>query len=136
MTVGLFDAMDIAASGIGLGRRWLDVVAHNLANVSTIRGGEEEPFRAKLLVVEERRTSDGGRGVTVAGTVEAGGDPARVFDPEHPLADDEGYVTMPVVDMAGQMNDLLIASRTYQANLRVLEASREAYQAAVRLGRS
>lgn len=130
--MGSFQALDIAATGANLGRTWLEVVAHNIANVNTIRPADEEPFRAKLVVAEERA---GGNGVAVAGMATDGADPQHVYDVGNPLADDEGRLVRPVVDLAGQMADMMAAQRSYQANLSVIRSSREAYEAAMRLGR-
>ena len=57
-----------------------------------------------------------------------------MFDPDHPSADAQGYVTMPLVDLAGQMTDLILATRSYQMNVQVLQDAREAYQTALRIG--
>lgn len=126
-----FHVLDIAASGADLGRTWLDAIAHNVANLNTVNPPGEEPFRAKLVIAREVP----GDGVAVAGTDEASGTPPEVYDPTHPLADENGVVTRPVVDLAGQMADLIAAQRSYQANLSVIRSGREAYESALRLGR-
>jgi flagellar basal-body rod protein FlgC len=127
-----FPALGIAASGANVSRTWLEAVAHNVANVNTVRPSEEEPFRAQLVVAQAR--SDGS-GAEVAGIVEAEGDAGVVYDPSHPYADEDGYVRRPVVDLATQMSDMIGAQRSYQANLSVVRSSREAYEAAMRLGK-
>lgn len=130
-----FGSLDIAASGLGVSKFWMDTIGHNLANVNTVRAADEEPFRAQLVVAQENRTALGvGRGASVAAVVRQEGDAPLTFDPDHPLADEDGYVAGPVVDMAGQMTDLIVASRSYQMNLEVLRDAREAYEAALRLG--
>ncbi len=137
--MGIFHSIDVAATGAGLSRLWLDALADNLANLNTIRPAGEEPFRAALvhaIAVPGRGRLDPGSGVLAAGLVATEGDPIQVLDPDHPFADDEGRVTRPVVDMAGQMSDLILASRTYQINLEVIRSSREAYEAALRIGRT
>ena len=127
-----FGSIDIARTGAGLSRTWLDAIAHNIANTNTVNAPNEEPFRAKVVVAAAR--SDG-TGVDVAGIREVAGEPPKVYDPAHPLADDKGLVTRPVVDLAGQMADLIAAQRTYQANLSVVRTGREAYEEALRIGR-
>lgn len=130
-----FGALDVAASGLGVSKFWLDTIGHNLANVNTVRPGDEEPFRAQMVVARERPSPTGvGRGAAVVDVVRQEGDASLRFDPGHPLADENGYVVEPVIDMAGQMADLIIASRSYQMNLEMLRSAREAYQAALRLG--
>ncbi len=136
--MGAFHSIDVAATGAGVSRLWLDTLADNLANLNTIRPAGEEPFRARLVHARARPGrggTDPGDGVQAAGLLPVAGDPQRVLDPDHPLADEDGLVTRPVVDMAGQMSDLILASRTYQINLEVIRTSREAYEAALRIGR-
>jgi flagellar basal-body rod protein FlgC len=130
--MGAFDSLDIAATGAHLGKTWIDAVAHNIANVNTVRPPDEEPFRAKLVVAREAAN---GAGVEIVGIQENAGEPPRVYDPTHPLADEDGSVIRPVVDLPGQMADLIAAQRTYQANLSVIRSSREAYEAAMQIGR-
>ena len=127
-----FHGLDIAASGARLGKTWLDAVAHNIANVNTVRPTDEEPFRSKLVIAQE---ADGLNGVVVAGILESDGTPPLVYDPSHPYADEEGNVTRPVVELAGQMADLIAAQRSYQANLSVIRSHREAYEASMQIGR-
>lgn len=127
----MFGALTAAASGVTLGRTWMDAVSDNVANSSTIRPAGEEPFRARL-VIAQARTGTGG--VDVAGTALAGGEPPVVYDPDNPLADAEGYVTRPQVDLTEEMTNLLMAQRLYQANLSVMTQARDAYRAALRIG--
>lgn len=131
-----FSSMDIARTGLGFSRYWMDVLAHNMANVNTVHPAGEEPFRARMVVARElgagiART---GSGVEVGGVVEDESQAATVYDPGNALADARGYVTKPVVDLAGQMSDLILANRAYQLNLRTVENAREAYQSALRIG--
>lgn len=132
-----FSAMQIGRTGAGFAHHWLDTIAHNMANVETRTRPGEEPFRAVQLVARPHAGGPfaaNGSGVYVAAQVEVDGEAALVHDPGNPLADDAGYVQLPVVELAGQMTDLLIAQRAYQANLRTVESAREAYQSALRLG--
>jgi flagellar basal-body rod protein FlgC len=128
---GMFGALDAAATGVTLGRTWMDVVGDNIANVNTVRPAGEAPFRAKLVVAQ---SMPGTEGVAVAGTVEQGGAPDLVYDPENPLADSAGYVTRPKVDLTEEMTNMLMAQRLYQANLSVMQQARDSYQQALRLG--
>jgi flagellar basal-body rod protein FlgC len=128
-----FESLNIAATGAGLGKTWIDAVAHNIANANTIRPYGEEPFRAKLVIAREAAD---GAGVEVAGITEVDGQAPEVWDPDHPFASDDGVVVRPMVDLAAQMTDLIAAQRTYQANLSVIRSSREAYQSAMQIGRA
>jgi flagellar basal-body rod protein FlgC len=132
-----FSAISIGRTGAGFTNQWIDTIAHNIANQNTVNAPGEEPFRA-LRPVAQTLTggpfAPTGSGVVTGGQVREEGEAARVHDPDHPMADEDGNVTMPVVDMGGQMTDLIIAQRSYQANLRTIESAREAYQSALRLG--
>lgn len=132
----LFSAIDVGRTGVGFARYWMDVLAHNMANVNTVREAGEDPFRARQVFAQalDDQIVPSGSGVAVRAVLEEAGEAPAVFDPDHPFADEQGYVTMPVVDLAGQMADLIIANRTYQANLKTIDTGREAYQAALRLG--
>jgi flagellar basal-body rod protein FlgC len=135
--VTTFSALQIGRTGVGFAHHWIDTIAHNMANVETRTATDAEPFRAVQLVARPHtggHFAPTGSGVYMAAQVHVGGDPALIHDPDHPLADEEGYVQAPMVDLGGQMTDLLIANRAYQANLRTVESAREAYQSALRLG--
>lgn len=135
--MGTFSAMDIGRTGLGFSRYWMDTIAHNVANVNTVTGPDEEPFRARFVVagVNGEQLAPSGSGVHVADVVEDEGDAVRVYAPDHPLADGEGYVTQAKVDLAGQMTDLMLAQRTFQANARSIQTAKEAYEAALQIGR-
>ena len=131
-----FGVLDIGATGANVHGQWLQVIAHNLANANTINDPEEEPFRQILLHAQEANDDGGiGEGVRSHQLIEWDADPVLTFDPDHPLADEEGYVARPAVDVAGQMSDLIVAQRGYQMNLQVIRSGEEAYQAALRIGR-
>ena len=127
----MFGALDTAATGVGLGRTMLDVISNNVANMNTVRPAGEAPFRASLVVAQAQ---GGTEGVAVTGLVEQGGAPDVVYDPENPLADAEGYVTRPKVDMTEEMTNMMMAQRLYQANLSVMQQARDSYQQALRIG--
>ncbi len=131
----LFNALDIAMSGALVSRTWMDAISDNVANASTVRPAGEEPFRARLVVARAVRDADGtARGVTVDSILESQDQAVITYDPANPLADEAGYVTRPVVDLGQQMTDLILASRSYEANLAVVDRVRETYLAALRIG--
>ncbi len=134
--MGAFDAISIAASGADVSQAWLEAIAHNIANVNTIRPADEEPFRAKLVHAEEALDGTGvGKGARAVGIVESEGEPMWVYDPDHPLATEDGYVVRPVVDLSKEMADMIAAQRSYQMNLQVIRTNEETYAAALRIGR-
>ena len=127
----MFGALDAASSGVTLGRTMMDVIADNVANLNTVRPAGEDPFRASLVVAQARSGTDG---VDVSGVVQQGGEPDVVYDPENPLADEEGYVTRPKVDLTEEMTNMMLATRLYQANLSVMQQARDSYAQALRIG--
>jgi flagellar basal-body rod protein FlgC len=137
MTLGTFGTIDVATTGVTFSRYWLDTLAHNLANVNTVNPAGEEPFRARYLRAEARIGEAGrsGEGVRLKEITTAQGDAPVVYDPQNPLADANGYVTRALVDVAGSMSDLIVAQRSYTMNIRVVQAAKEAYDAALRIGR-
>jgi flagellar basal-body rod protein FlgC len=134
--VSVFDTLGIAGSSLLVHRKWMDAVSDNMANVNTVNPYDAEPFRERLIVAQAVRYGDGDGGVRVA-RAEFGGDPEGrvVYDPSHPLANEEGMVRYPDIDMGDQMVALMMAQRGYQANLAVVERATNAYQAALQLGK-
>jgi flagellar basal-body rod protein FlgC len=134
--MAVFDTLGIAGSSLLVHRKWMDAVSDNMANVNTVNPFEAEPFRERLIVAQAVDYGSGEGGVRVA-RAEFGGDPEGrlVYDPSHPLANEEGMVRYPDIDMGDQMVALMMAQRGYQANLAVVERATSAYQAALQLGK-
>jgi flagellar basal-body rod protein FlgC len=128
-----FDAIGIAGSGLTVHRKWLDAVSDNIANVNTVRSTDEDAFQARYVVAE---AGEGSSGAFVAGAAYGDAEGRVVYEPNHPLADEAGYVRYPDIDMASQMGQLIMAQRGYQANAAVVDRAKEAYQAALQIGRS
>jgi len=128
-----FDAIGIAGSGLTVHRKWLDAVSDNLANINTVKPTDGEAFRARYVIAEE---GQGTSGVYVAGAAYGNAEGRMVFEPDHPLADDGGYVRYPDIDLASQMGQLIMAQRGYQANAAVVDRAKETYTAALQIGRS
>jgi flagellar basal-body rod protein FlgC len=134
--MGMFGAIDAASSGATVARTWLDTISDNVANLNTVRPAGEEPFRARILLARPVEGPDGsGAGVVATGVRVKEGEPMKVHDPGHPYADENGDVIRPHVDLAEEMTNLLLASRTYQANLAVIDRARDAYLSALEIGR-
>ena len=130
----VFDAIGIAGSGATVYRKWLDAVSDNIANLNTARRTTEEAFRARYVVAQSVDYGSGEGGVVVGG-IELGNAEGRVVQAaDHPLADENGNVRMPDIDLGTQMTSLLMAQRGYQANLAVVDRAREAYLQALQLG--
>lgn len=132
---GLFSVFGIAGSGVTVHRKWLDAIADNIANANTARATNEEAFRARYVVARAVDYGDGTGGVEVAGTLQGNAEGRLVYDPQHPLADAEGNVRMPDIDLGSQMTQLMMAQRGYQASLAVVDRAKDAYTAAIQIGR-
>ena len=134
--MAIFDTLGISASGLMVNRKWMDAVSDNMSNLNPVNPSDQAPFKERLVVAQAVDYGSGTGGVRVA-RVEFGGDPQGriVYEPDHPLANEEGYVRYPDIDMGDQMVSLMMAQRGYQANLAVVERATQAYQAALQLGR-
>ena len=133
--MSVFQALAISQSGLMTHRKWLDATADNISNINTVRRTDEDAFQARLVVAQAVDYGTGEGGVRVARA--EFGDPAgrMVYEPDHPLADAEGYVKYPDIDLGDQMSAMMMAQRGYQANLAVVERATNAYQAALQLGK-
>jgi flagellar basal-body rod protein FlgC len=138
--MGMFDAMEISASGLTAERMRMDVTAQNLANAQTTRGADGQPYRRKEVVLAERQapgsfgaalsgamSTGGPKGVEVAAITEDQTPLKRVYDPSHPDADADGYVQMPNVDAVAEMVDLISAQRAYEANVTAMQAAKQMF---------
>lgn len=141
--MGLFDALDISASGLSAERLRMDVTSENLANAQTTRGANGQPYQRKEVVLQE---VGGGTsfGATLAGVM--GGTPGAapggvqvagiardptpgqlVYDPGHPDANAQGYVRMPNVEPVMEMTDLITESRSYEANVTAMQTAKSMF---------
>jgi flagellar basal-body rod protein FlgC len=122
----MFGAFSISGSGMRAERLRMDVVAENIANANTTRGANGQPYRRKEVVLQQGGPSfdEVLGGVQVAGVVDDASAPRRVYDPGHPDADAQGFVTLPNVNPVTEMVDLITASRGYEANVQSMNAAK------------
>jgi flagellar basal-body rod protein FlgC len=140
--MSLFGGLEISASGLTAERLRMDVTAENLANAQTTRGANGQAYRRKEVVLQEAPGSFGASlsaamggsgngssgGVHVAGIVQDTTTPLkRVYDPGHPDADAQGYVSMPNVDTVTEMVDLISAQRAYEANVTAMQSAKQMF---------
>jgi flagellar basal-body rod protein FlgC len=131
----MFEALHIAGSGMGVHKTWMNAISDNLANMNDVTSTSEDAFRARYVVAQAVEDGGTGAGVAVAG-VELGSNNGRlVYNPQHPLADANGLVRMPDIDMGEQMSTMIMAQRGYQANISQLQRVQASYQAAINMGR-
>lgn len=150
----LFTGMNTTASALTAQRLRMDVISSNMANVDTTRGkmvdGEWQPYQRKSVVMmpkgnqfssflnQAMNTRDGHSlgGVQVSGIKEDEQTPFKmVYDPEHPDADDEGYVRLSNVDPLREMVDLISATRSYEANVTVFNANKAMLMKSLEIGK-
>lgn len=129
----MLDAIGIAGTALTVHRKWLDAVADNLANANTAASTDGEAFRARYVLAQAGAENSG---VQVAGTSLGDAEGRIVHEPDHPLADAEGNVRYPDIDMSEQMGSLIMAQRGYQVNAAVVDRAKETYQAALQIGRN
>ncbi len=134
---GPFASISVAGSGMTVYRTWIDAISDNVANVNTIRSTDESAFRQRFVVAASVQGEPGsiGDGAREAGVQFGNGEGRLRYVPEHPLADDDGMVRAPDIDLADQLTHLMVAQRSYQANVSVFERARDAYQRALEIGR-
>ena len=137
--MAMFGAMAASASGLTVFRTFLDATSNNIANMQSMgdtADGTTDAFKTELVVAQAGAEGDGSRGARVTSIERRADEMGRpVFDPEHPYADENGIVTYPGVDLSEQMVNMVVAQRGYQANVTAIQYARDAYQAALRLGR-
>lgn len=128
----LFGGGSISASGLSAERFRMEVIANNLANANSTKSGNGGPFRRQDVVfaavlgdATSRLSASNLGGVEVVDLIEDQSPLPRVFQPGHPDADSEGYVTMPNVQLPVEMVNLLTATRAYEANLKAFQTFRQ-----------
>jgi len=148
--MSIFQSMSITSSALTAQRLRMDVISSNMANVDTTRGkyinGEWQPYSRKMVVMQPHSSSFASMlngaigknemgGVKVTKIVEDDSPFKMVFDPDHPDANEEGYVQLPNVDPLREMVDLISSTRSYEANVTVFNATKSMYMKALEIGK-
>jgi flagellar basal-body rod protein FlgC len=135
--MSMFSVFQIAGSALQAQSQRMNVTASNLANADSVSGPGGEPYRAKQVFFESLATNPKGiGGVRVREVVD---DPAPMrmeYRPGSPLANEAGYVTMPNVEPVHEMVNMISASRSYQANVEVMNTSKQMMMQTLRIGES
>ena len=126
----MFSAFDVSTSGLAAQRMRLNAISSNLANMSTTRNerGESAPYVPRFVTFQTDttvQTSGGGIGVKIGSVEQAAVAPRLKYEPGHPDANADGYVAYPNIDMTLEFVDALEATRAYEANLGVLEITKD-----------
>jgi flagellar basal-body rod protein FlgC len=129
----LFSVFGVSGSGLDVYKTWLDALSDNIANADNSSPTSGPAFQARYVIAQDVAGGvDGtGNGVKVAGIALGPAGGVEVYDPNDPLADKQGMVRKPEIDMGEQMTSMIIAERGYEANLAVVERAQSAYQAAL-----
>ncbi|WP_297517613.1 flagellar basal body rod protein FlgC [uncultured Clostridium sp.] len=137
MTNGMFAAMRISASGLAAEKLRMDVIASNVANHTVTRGEDGKPYVRKIAVFQENLDNAMGmNGVKAVGVINDDSDLKLKYDPGHPDADPKtGYVAMPNVNVLNEMADVIAASRSYEANVDTMNASKSMFMKALEIGK-
>ena len=149
--MGFMDSLSISGSGMTAERLRMDVIADNLANVNTTRTPNGTPYRRQQVLFSSGtgnsfqdtlagfsggQTPSATRGVQVRGIVPDQTPFKRVYQPGHPDADAQGYVSMPNVDTVTEMVDMMSASRAYEANVSAVQSIKGMAEKAIDIGRA
>ena len=148
--MGLFSAFNINATGMTAERYRMDIISENVANANTTRTADGSPYRRKVVYFEEKGGQTAfsrvlgeaaynhgysGQGVKVRGVLhDYDTEMNMVYDPSHPDADENGYVTYPNVNIITEMTNMIDASRAYEANATAFNASKSMAQQGLQLG--
>lgn len=141
--MGFFDSLTTSASGLTAQRFRMDVIANNLANATSTHGGADGgPYRRQLAIFEARaehrrevddRSVRTPNGVKVARVFEDQSPLRMVYEPGHPDANADGYVSFPNINPVQEMTDMISATRSYEANVTVINAVKGMAQKALEI---
>lgn len=147
--MSMFDAMEISSSGLAAQRMKMKIISSNIANVNTTRTPGGGPYRRKEVIFgalpgnktfqEEliaQTKNDGTRHVKVLGVVEDSRAPKMIYDPNHPDANEEGYVEMPNIEVVEEMTNLLISKRSFEANVAAINATKNMISQSLDIGKT
>lgn len=137
--MSLLNVFDIAGSGMSAQSMRLNLTASNIANANTVAGSEAEAYNSRQAVFsamlkDNFAATEQGVGVEMLGVVESQAQHVMRYEPNHPLANKQGYVFDSNVDIAEEMANMISASRSYQSNIEILNTSKQMLLRTLRLG--
>jgi flagellar basal-body rod protein FlgC len=143
--MGMLDILKVSASGLKAQRTRMETIAANLANIHTTRTDEGGPYMKKEVVFRTAEVSEASKfdkmlsekveGVKVEEIAKSNKPSEKVYDPGHPDADKEGYVTYPNVNLMEEMADMMSATRGYEANINVVNTTKEMFIKTLEIGK-
>ena len=137
--MGLLDSMTIASQGMTAERTRLEIIASNLANSNTTRTPEGGPYKRRDVIFSSTDLASdfsseldrASHGVQVQEIVPDNSQPVRRYEPGHPDADSQGYVSMPNINPLEETVNMMVATRAYQSNLTVFNAAKDMARATI-----
>lgn len=132
-----FRIFDIAGSALSAQSLRLNTVASNLANANSVAGSADEVYRARMPVFQAQldAANPASAGVQVLGVVESQAEVTKRYEPGNPIADADGYVYAPNVNIAEEMVNMISASRSYQTSVEVMNTAKELAMRTLTLGK-
>jgi flagellar basal-body rod protein FlgC len=132
----IFGAMNTAGSGLNVYQTWLDAVSDNIANMNDSVNGDAPVFQERFVQAQAMNSPDGSDGGVQITGIKLGDTTGRLaYEPNNPMANAKGYVKYADIDLGEQMTQMMLAQRGYQANLATIDRAKDAYQAALELGK-
>lgn len=143
--INAFSTLRISASGLSAERLRMDTIASNIANATTTRGENGQPYIRKVAVFQENldrelnsstgKMEDNLLGVKAVGIVNDTSPLKKVYDPTNPDAGSDGYVTMPNVNIMNEMADMISSTRAYEANVSAMTSEKSMFMKALEIGK-
>ncbi|MFN0118782.1 MAG: flagellar basal body rod protein FlgC [Elusimicrobiota bacterium] len=138
-----FKNLDVSASGIRANREWMEVISSNIANSKTTKTPDGGPYKGKIVsfaetlntVNQQNPNVSKGAGVKVASVTPDESPFISLYYPSHPDANKEGYVLFPNVNPMQEMANMVMATRSYEANVSAFSTSKNMYLKALEIGR-
>ena len=136
----MFSAMNIAESGMSGNQEWLRTISNNISNMNTTRTEDGGPYKRQTVIFEQQNSFDDlfktqvGDGVRVK-EVKKDAAEQLTYDPEHPDANEEGYVRMPAIDMSAEMSNMIMAQRAYESNVTTFNSIKQVMQKQLEIGK-
>ncbi len=136
--MSMFKIFDTAATGMSAQSLRLNLVASNMANADSVSSSIDQTYRARQPVframLDQANVDAPALGVKMVGVVESQAPLVKEYSPNHPLADEEGYIFRPNVNLVEEMANMMSASRSYQSNVEVASAAKQLLMATLRMG--
>jgi len=136
--MSLFNIFDIAGSGMSAQSVRLNTVSSNMANANNVSGNENDVYRAKnpvfATVMKDASNNSAGSGVRVVRIDESNQEAIRRYDPNNPLANEQGFVFQSNVNTIEEMANMISASRSYQNNVEIMNTAKQLMLATLKLG--